>query len=35
MQQGMNAIRKRVFQRLHDPFDVMLVCVRSGTSRTR
>ncbi|KVN30525.1 integrase [Burkholderia ubonensis] len=28
MQQGMNAILKRVFQRLHYPFDVILLCVR-------
>ncbi len=28
MQQGMNAIRKRVFQRLYYPFDVILLCVR-------
>ncbi|UXU85290.1 IS6 family transposase [Burkholderia sp. S-53] len=28
MQQGMNAILKQVFQRLHYPFDVILLCVR-------
>ncbi|KVN38744.1 integrase, partial [Burkholderia ubonensis] len=28
MPQGMNAILKRVFQRLHYPFDVILLCVR-------
>ncbi|KWC25673.1 hypothetical protein WL48_29005 [Burkholderia ubonensis] len=28
MEQGMNAILKRVFRRLHYPLDVILLCVR-------